>query len=162
MEMNASAAESRDDERYVAFAIDDLRLAVDLDSVVRVTHAVEIEPLAGAPESIAGSVVLRGERIAVLDLRPKLGLSSRELELSDRLVLVDCGPIRLFVIVDSVFGAVELPAARRRERARGPVHDCRVADVELDEGSVAIVDVERLLADADIARLGAMLGEARG
>lgn len=138
--------------RYVVVALDDLRLALDIAAVERIVHAVEITPVAALRPPLRGSVDLHGEKVAVLDTRGRLGLPERELRLSDRLVLVRRGALRWFLLVDAVVGVVEIAAAAVRRRGAGAtvdverrVEECCAAEIALDEGTIAVLDVGRLL-----------------
>lgn len=164
--MNVSVEEQRDGERFVVFAVADMRLAVALEQVVRVTRAVEIQPLPGAPAVVAGVVVLRGERIAAIDMRRRLGLAPRELELSDRLVLVRRGAWRWFLIADAVIGVVELPCSSMRERspqapppAQRGADDCRGAEFHLEEGVVSQLELAHLLTSVESHEVRRLLAE---
>lgn len=143
-------------KRYVVFAVGDLRLAVEVDNVVRVVQAVEITPLRGVAGvmdgAVAGTVSLRGTDVAVIDMRRRLGLPPRELQLEDRFVLVQRGVWQWFLVGDAVIGLVELPAAALRRRDGDPV-DCRSADVRLEDGVVSVLDVGRLLGVEEAQRV---------
>lgn len=142
--MNAGTAESRNATRYVVFAVETERFAVDLESVDRVVHAVEVTPVGGVPAAVIGSVILRGERIPVIDMRRRLGMPERELELTDQFLLVHRGALRWFLIADEVVGVVEIDdaAVSRREGDRS---DCRASNLVFEEGTVARIDLGRLL-----------------
>jgi chemotaxis signal transduction protein len=145
--------------RYVILAVCDLRLAIAVGVVERVVHAVAMAPDSTLEAPLAGWVNLHGEHVAALDMRRRLGLAERELQLSDRLVLVRRGALRWFLIVDAVVDVVELAAAAlRRRSAGGPVAaaglaECCAAELTLDDATVPVIDVARLLNAEQLGRL---------
>lgn len=78
--------------------------------VVEVHRAVALDPIAGAPPSIAGVVDVRGELLAVLDLRHRFDLPPRDLATSDALVMVELDDRRLLLLVDEARSLTAVPA----------------------------------------------------
>ena len=70
------------------FSVEDRRFALLLSEVERVVAAVEIQPLPQAPAFVRGVVNVGGLPVPAVDLRVLWGLPPREVELSDRLLLV--------------------------------------------------------------------------
>ena len=93
----------------VVFKLDEQRYAVPLVVVERVVQVAEITPLPGAPLMILGVINVHGQVVAVLDLRRHLGLRSRELMLSDELLLVRTAHRTMALLVDEVVGVRECP-----------------------------------------------------
>ncbi len=93
----------------VAFKLDDQRYAVPLAVVERVVQIAEVTPLHGAPQSILGVINIHGHVVAVLDLRRHVGLRSRELMLSDELLVVRADHRTVALLVDEVVGVMEYP-----------------------------------------------------
>jgi len=95
----------------VAFGLDDATFAITLSSVRRVIRAVEVTPLPGAPETVLGSINLRGTLIAVVDLRKKFRLAPRPIKISDRFIVAVTPRRTLAFPVDSVIGVREVTEA---------------------------------------------------
>lgn len=91
-------------QRFVVFVVDERRFALPLAAVDRVVAAVAVDPLAHAPQCVCGTVCLRGERLAVFDLRRHLELAPHRPRLSDQLVLAHDGRRRFAMVVDAVEG----------------------------------------------------------
>jgi purine-binding chemotaxis protein CheW len=87
---------------YLIFAIDDRKLAIELEVVEQVFSAVEITPLEGAPETILGLINVHGAIIVVLNVRKKLDLHQRSIELSDQIIMVNVDDRQLGLLVDDV------------------------------------------------------------
>ena len=80
---------------------------MDTESVQEVVRLVELEPLPGAPEHVAGTFVYRGSPAVVVDLAALLGVK-REASLDAHLVV--CGGARtVALLVDRVRDLVESP-----------------------------------------------------
>ncbi len=143
--MSAGAELMQGEGRYVVFAVADRRLAVGVEQVDRVVHAVEITPVPGLPACVIGSVDLHREIVPVIDMRRRLRLPERELELSDQFVLVQRGALRWFLATDGVVGVVEFTNVSVEKRDPAGDNDLCGAEVHLDEGVVGVLDVSRLL-----------------
>ncbi len=75
-------------EHFLIFSVEDRRFALLLSEVERVVAAVEIQPLPQAPAFVRGMVNVGGLPVPTVDLRVLWGWAPRELELTDRLLLV--------------------------------------------------------------------------
>lgn len=84
-----------------------LRCGVPADDVVELHPVVETVALPGAPLHIDGAINVRGSVVAVIDVRRRLGLPTREPMLSDHLVVSRVGERKAALRVDR---ALELTA----------------------------------------------------
>lgn len=95
---------------YLIFAIDDKKLAIELELVEQVYSAVEVTPLDGAPETVLGLLNVHGTIIVVLNVRKKLALRQRSIELSDQIIIVNIEERQLALLVDEVVEIRHAPA----------------------------------------------------
>ena len=84
--------------QLLCFGLATRRYALDLASIERVVRAVALDRIPGLPPAIRGVFNLHGRLVPVGDLRHRLGLASREVELNDRIVVTRAAG-RLFGIV---------------------------------------------------------------
>jgi purine-binding chemotaxis protein CheW len=98
-------------DAVVIFALGELRFALGMDVVERVVRAVEVSPLPDAPPGVMGVVNVHGRIIPVLDFRPRLGLPSGELRLSDHLVIAHAGQRQVAVMVDAAVDVMSAGSA---------------------------------------------------
>lgn len=73
--------------RALVFRLDQYRFALPLAAVRRVVRSVASTALPQAPAIVRGVIDLRGEVVAVIDLRARLGLPGREAGLDDQLLI---------------------------------------------------------------------------
>ncbi|HEY9677459.1 MAG TPA: chemotaxis protein CheW [Drouetiella sp.] len=90
--------------QYLVFSIADQKLAIDLDVVDQVYSAVEIDPLPEAPNAVLGLINVHGAIIVALNLRRKLHLQERAVELSDQLLIVNVDERQFALLIDDVKG----------------------------------------------------------
>lgn len=76
------------DDNFVIFKLDDHRYALPLFSIESILQAVEITRLPSAPENVLGAVNVHGQIVPVIDIRRRLNLPEREIDLKDRLIIV--------------------------------------------------------------------------
>ena len=74
--------------QIIMFALDQQRYGIPLDLVERVVRMVEITQLPTSPGLIHGVINVQGKILPVLDLRQRLGLPRRRVELSDQLIIM--------------------------------------------------------------------------
>jgi purine-binding chemotaxis protein CheW len=89
------------------FTLDAQPYALRLSAVERVLRAVAVTPLPKAPEIVVGVVNVHGRAIPVVDLRRRLGLPGRSLELSDRFIVVRAARLPVIIVADAVIGVAE-------------------------------------------------------
>ena len=76
--------------------------AVPVNQVVEVLSAVEPETIIDQPESIEGLINLRGEIVAIHSLRSVAGMDLREIEPSDKILILKNGEVKVGLIADEV------------------------------------------------------------
>ena len=130
------------DTSDVIIAVDGNRYALPLVRVSRVVRAVEVTPVPTAPSVFLGVIDVGGDVIPVVDLRTRLHLARRPIELEDCMAVVRAPVAMLVLPVDEVLGiAIDLEVPVDAQSA--PVHaDC----------------IDRVLCDADGLVLGLDLG----
>lgn len=82
----------------LCFSLAEQRYALELSIVERVERAVALTPLPGAPRSIRGVFSLHGHVVPVGDLRRRLDLPDRDVDLDDHIV-VTRSPARLLGVL---------------------------------------------------------------
>lgn len=89
-------------KHLVVFTIEKQRFAVSHTAVERIIRAVEITPLPSAPEIIAGVVNVQGEVLPVVNMRKRLHLKEKEIDIDDKLIVLNTEKRTLIIIVDTV------------------------------------------------------------
>jgi len=93
--------------QLLAFSVGDNRYALPLPAVERIVRAVEVTPLPDAPDTILGLINVQGQIMPVLNMRRRLGLPEREINLSDRLIIGHTSKRTVALLVDAVSGVIE-------------------------------------------------------
>ncbi len=93
--------------QLLAFSVGDYRYALPLSAVKRIVRAVEVTPLPDAPDTILGLINVQGQIMPVLNMRRRLGLPEREVNLSDRLIIGHTSKRTVALLVDAVSGVIE-------------------------------------------------------
>lgn len=98
--------------QVLVFALDRARYALPLDRVIEAARRVAITPLPNAPALVLGLIVHRGEPIAAIDLRARLGRDRRAPKLGDHLVIARGARRTLALVVDQIVAARTLDATQ--------------------------------------------------
>ena len=76
--------------------------AVPVEQVVEVLSAVQPETIIDQPDSIEGLINLRGEIVAIHSLRAVAGVEERDIETSDKILILKNGNVKVGLITDEV------------------------------------------------------------
>lgn len=123
----------------VLFHVADQQFAVDLSLVDRAELAAEITPIADSNPLISGMIDVRGETFEVYNIRRRLGVPERELDLGDHFLLLRASDRNVAFITDSVTGISELLPQAEKPHAILP------GVMTLDDGTIRIADLDRFL-----------------
>lgn len=86
----------------VEFELSGERYAFELSQVREVCALRELTPVPCTPDFLAGIVNLRGEILAVIDLRKFFGLPSTGITQLNQIIIIEDGRTRVGILVDSV------------------------------------------------------------
>jgi Chemotaxis signal transduction protein len=145
-------------DSFLLFCVDERRYALDVAAVERIVRAVEVTPVPDAPGYVRGLINVAGEIVPVIDIRQRLGLPIREVELSDRFILTNEDSRLRALLVDRVEGVVELPISSAA-RVRTPILDTTTTAINIEGNIVLIQTKESLLSEATPLRVGNIRGE---
>jgi purine-binding chemotaxis protein CheW len=149
--------------QLVAFTLNRQPYALRLASVRQVLRMVEITPLPKAPEIVLGVVSLRGVVVPVLSIRRRLGLTEREANLSDQLIVADSSCRIVALVVDAVIGVVERSTEEITEAERivpGAQYVEGIAN--LDKDILFIHNLDLFLSQPEENQLHDALAKAQG
>lgn len=89
------------DIQIVNFTIDEVNYGVPVEQVREVRDMQTVTPVPGSPPFVEGVTNLRGQIIAVMDLRRRLGLPEKGGK-GEKIIIIDLGKHAMGVVVDSV------------------------------------------------------------
>lgn len=144
--------------QLVIFTLDDQRYALRLTAVERVVRMVRITPLPEAPAAVAGVIDVGGRVVAVFDVRRRLRLPAREIDLEDRLVIARTARRTVALIADAVTEVRDFPEQDIVAAASvvpGPERIAGIATLQGDpaQGDLILIhDLDRFL-DLDEERV---------
>lgn len=134
--------------QLVTFHVHDMRIGVDIKSVVEVLALTPISRIPAAPEFLAGVIHWRGHIVPVLSLRKRLGLPPDSFDAHSRIVLTTVGNEIVGMIVDRTNAIVKTAALDVQSPARamaGALADFFQGVVRIGEELVMLIDTTRVL-----------------
>lgn len=134
------------DANLLVFRLDERRYAVTTNVVERVTWMVSITQLPQAPGIVMGVVDVGGRVLPVVDPRKRFGLPTRDISVTDNLVIAQTARRRLVLAVDRIEGVVEYPRQKiqsAQEIVPGTGYIRGIA--KLADGLVLIHDLDSFL-----------------
>jgi purine-binding chemotaxis protein CheW len=137
--------------QLVGFRLDGEDYAVE---IMKVQEIILVKPITRLPrvhESIEGVINLRGSVIAVVNLRRRYGLASKELDDETRIIVVNIHGKTVGCIVDEVTQVMRIAADQIRPVPSSVTSIARqqiMGLAKLEERLLIVVDIEKLF-DAD-------------
>jgi purine-binding chemotaxis protein CheW len=158
--MNPAAQVSNDSVmQCVTFRLEDEIYGINVMQVQEVLRVTEIAPVPGAPDYVLGIINLRGNVVTVVDTRERLGLGSKEVDESTRIVIIEADKLVVGILVDAVAEVVDLRTSEI-ESAPSVGNDESskyIQGVASRDGDLLIlVDLNKLLNDEEWAELGSL------
>jgi len=134
--------------RLVVFRLSDEWYGVGISKVKEVDKVEKISYLPSSPDQIAGIVNLRGNILAVMDLKKIFNLPQEPLTERSRLVVVEEGILEVGLLSDAVVEVAEVPV-KKIEPALSTLDATKVeyltGQVKIGDKLVGILNVERIL-----------------
>ena len=143
------------DTQYIIITLAHIEYALPLSTIVEINPRPVLTSAAHVPVWVLGSTNWRGDAVPVLDLRMLFGYPAQQSR-EERLVVVeDAHGVKTGFVVDSISGLRRLTVGKAQQTIIG--FDQQITPyihqfAEYDNRSLAILDVDRLLADNPFAR----------
>lgn len=149
-----------DSNQILVFTLDEPNYALYLSAVERVVRAVEITPLPKTPEIVLGVINAQGQIIPVVDIRQRLRLPTRDLDVDDQFIVAHTSRRRVVLVVDSVVATRQL-ADRELVNAEHVLPGAEYIQglAKLNDGLVLICDLDQFLSLDEERMLDATLAE---
>lgn len=156
--------------KYMTFRLAGEDYGLAILKVRELIGLLDITRVPGAPEFVRGVVNLRGKVIPIVDLRVKFGLSNQGESTRPVIIVVQVmsadGQLTMGILVDEVMEVRDIKAG---EIEPSPAFGVRGAEVEFilgvgktDKRVVFLLDIDRVLTTAELARLKHNDGAAHG
>jgi purine-binding chemotaxis protein CheW len=144
----AEAPEVR--REWLAFMLSGEEYAIAIEQVCEILKAPVITEVPRAPAHVLGVIMVRGEVIAVLDLRCRLGLPAAAAGRQARVIVCDAGEGPRGFLVDAVSDVVRLPPSAVEARPSGipgPAAECIAGIGRQSNRLLILLDLPAVLGD---------------
>lgn len=137
-------------QRVVVFSLDDVMLALPLEHVLRVVHAVFVTPLPGSPHVILGIINIQGLIVPVFDIRKRFGLPPKEVIPDNKFIILKAKEKVVAIIADEVHQISETDGRDGVEKDDLISHSKYINGIiKTSSGMVFIHDPDRFLSDEE-------------
>ena len=147
-------------KQLISFTVGEEEYGLELLRVKEVIRMRQITWLPRAPHCVKGIINLRGEVIAIIDLRDRLGLSSIEQTATTRVIVVEVEGRSVGVVVDSASQVVRVPA--NQFDPAPPVMGKAAGEFIIGVGKIGekliiLIDVDRILSVEELSQIAGSL-----
>ncbi|MFZ5816735.1 MAG: chemotaxis protein CheW [Bacillota bacterium] len=139
------------EKQYVVFRLDGQLYGAEITVVREVSYLTPITRLPNTPAYVEGVIDLRGEVMPVIDIRKRLGLSSRSADGETRVMILSVGDMTSALVVDGVDQVLTLSDEQITppdSRVTVAGQDYVVGVARSGEKLVVIMDLARLISSA--------------
>jgi purine-binding chemotaxis protein CheW len=142
-------------ERIVVFGMQGQRYGLPIETVQEIQQIVEISGLPEASPAVIGVVNLRGSVVPVVDMRLLVGLPAVDYGLQTPMIFALTSKGVVALVVDEVEDVLEVPAGSAQAPSRMyALSEMLSCVVRLESGIVFVFDIDRLVPDVDMERVG--------
>lgn len=145
--------------QLVTFRIGNEEYGVDILHVQEIIRMIDITRMPSTPEHIDGVINLRGNVIAVMDLRTRFGMEHRPHDGHTRIMVVNLSGTVMGFVVDAVSEVLRIPAGT----VAPPPSVMESVDAEyisgvgkLQDRLLILVDLEKIMGDQEMLQIREM------
>ena len=138
-------------EQFLVYQLAEQDFALSIYQVERVVRVATITPLAKSHPVCLGLIDVAGTMLPVVDLRALLGLSKKEIELSDMLIICKLeGNERFILLVDNIRNAEFGSAHAAESSALIPLPQMLERMVSIGDQVIPVYNLEKLMEQANL------------
>lgn len=143
---------------YLIFEVSDQRIGVELENVLEVVKAVQVDELGQSPDHVKGILNYHGVIMPVVNLRKIFNYASREDESSDVMIICETSKRKLALWAESVIGVID--------KEKQNVLDAQMFFLGLDfvkgifrysDDTIILSDIDKFLTDGEMRKLKKIL-----
>jgi purine-binding chemotaxis protein CheW len=140
--------------KLLVFHIDDQRFALPINVVRKVTQVVEFTPLPKMPKYIHGVISYHGDILPVINLSYLFNISTKELDINDRLIIASSSNGKLALLATLVHDVIDIEPNEIVEPDKiiygtSFLHGA----IKHPEGMILINDIDKFLSKKELALL---------
>jgi purine-binding chemotaxis protein CheW len=98
-------------QQVIIFKLDNRHYGASIEQIREITRIGEISPVPGAPSYVLGITNRRGQVTTIIDLRSKLGIAPKEIDMHSRMLVIETKSSSKGIVVDAVEDAIMLSKA---------------------------------------------------
>lgn len=135
---------------YILFQLGVIHFAINSFVVKQLDMVEAVTPIPGAPSYIEGIVFSRGMVIPVVNLRLRLGMENKAVDIRTRMIIINSNSRHIGLIVDSARDFIHLPAETIQpppENIAGLSGNYLTGIAQVNDKLVLVLNVDALFAE---------------
>lgn len=94
--------------KVIVFQLKDQQYGVDIQQILSIERLENITPIPNTSDFIKGVINLRGDVIAIIDLRERLNINQTDITDNTRVLIVSVDQVQIGLIVDSATDVLDI------------------------------------------------------
>jgi len=132
-------------EQYIIFHLADKKYALPIEQVQSVIRAVKVHSLDKKPQHILGTINFHGTMIYLLNLRVLLDLPSKNIELSDNILICNMENARVALLVEYIDGIADCEKKPMEKEEKIPIPDTFKDYIQYNDEILYILNLKSLI-----------------
>ena len=138
-------------DKLISFSLNNNTYCINLEYVCEFLKTPVISPVPCTPDYITGLMTLRGDFVAVVDLKKFFDLSSKTVSEKNRVIVVETDEFKVGFLVDEIFSIIEIPEELIEQNSHGQQigqsNQYIQCEVVFDDKLYTILDMKSVLSD---------------
>lgn len=130
-------------EQYLIFQLNNQKFALPIHLIERIVRVVEIRPLAKSSSHILGMIDVQGTAVSVINFRTLLGFPSKEIELSDMLLICK-DETRAALLIDRIEDTEYCEQQPYEKTVAIPLPECLDRFIKLHDEMIPVYKLEKI------------------
>jgi len=134
-------------DKFISFSLNNNTYCINLEYVREFLKNPVISSIPCAPSYITGLMTLRGDFVAVIDIKKFLDFPSGAVSEKNRVIVVETDDFKVGFLVDEVFSIIEIPEELIEQHSHTQTNKYILCEVVFEDNVYTILDMKNILSD---------------
>ena len=134
-------------DKFISFSLNSNTYCINLEYVREFLKNSIITPIPCAPDYIVGLMTLRGDFVAVVDIKKFLNFSSDNFCDKNRVIIIEAPDFKVGFLVDEIFSIIEIPEELIDKQSHAQTNKDILCEVVFEDKLYTMLDMKNIISD---------------